>query len=195
MEGEDDGLVGEFHVHHGEGVELLLEGVSLLVLSVQDDLHDRLTVSGELASLARDVDGGDDVVEESLVDRGEGARAGAHLQTLASIVGIDHSPLSDNDNVLLGELLLELLDQTTLDSLDSLPDTGGDVHDDALLAGLDFNFLSGVDGDVLKLGLVVAGGGSLDVNQGLCDIKLELSRGTALLGDLALRSGHSVRNG
>ena len=132
--------------------------------------EDSLVVGGELSSLASDVNGCNNVIEDSLLDGSESAGSGANLDTLTLVIGIKDGSLSYEYDVLLRELLLELLNEPSLNLLDGLPDSSGDMDNDALSTSLDFNFLGRVDGNILKITLVVTGRTGLDVEESLSDV-------------------------
>lgn len=143
--------------------------------------EDGLIVGSELGPLTSNINGCNDIVEDSLLDGCEGAGSGANLDTLTLVISIKDGSLSDEYDVLLGELLLELLNEPSLNLLDGLPDSGGDVDNDALPTGLDLNFLGRVDGNILKITLVVTGRTGLDIEESLSDVKLKSSGSRALL--------------
>ena len=74
------------------------------------------------------------------MDGGESAGAGAHLLGTGSAGGLGHdAALSNEDNVAVRELLLELTGEAALDLVESLQLGDGDEDDNGLLAvaGLD----------------------------------------------------------
>lgn len=88
------------------------------LLLVQDDLESLAAVLLGADTLADDLDGVNEVVEDGVVDSGQGARA----RTLLLLVGagVDRAlragqdaALSNKEDVAVGELLLELTGQAT----------------------------------------------------------------------------------
>jgi hypothetical protein len=78
-------------------------------------LDDLLLVSLDTGALAGDLGGVDQVLEELLVDGGEGAGAGAHLLGTGSAGGLGHdAALGNEDDVAVRELLLELTGESIL---------------------------------------------------------------------------------
>lgn len=106
---EDDVLAAESAVDGREGVELVLKQV--LVLGVKVGLAELGAVLGDAGAAAGDLGREDEVVERSVLDGGQGARAGALLAELgvrlARLLGQD-AALADEDDVLVRQLLLEL---------------------------------------------------------------------------------------
>lgn len=94
------------------------------LLLVQDDLEKLAAVLLRPDALANDLDGVDEVSEDGLVDSGQSARTGALL--LLGRAGVDgalgageDAAGSDEENVAVGELLLELTGEAV----------GSDFHD------------------------------------------------------------------
>ena len=146
--------------------------VGLLVL-VQMDLEEPGAVQLDPDPLADDLGGVDEVVEDGGVHGHEGAGAGPLLLQHVSLAGrLGEDPaLGDEDDMLAGELLLELADQAGLDLLEGLALGHGDEDDDGLLAA-DLDLLGGGDVQLAQLGLEV--GVDLEVEEGLRDRLLEL---------------------
>lgn len=111
----------------------------LLVL-VQMDLDQLGTVELDAHALADNLGGEDEILEDRIVDRGEGSGTGPLLlQGIAGVarrLGQDFA-FADEHNVLAGELLLELAHQTGLDLLESLLLGHRHVDDDGLCAWMD----------------------------------------------------------
>ena len=74
---EDDGAAGEAAVDVGVGVKAVIDSTALLL--VEDDLEGFGAVLLGAQALANDLDGVDEVSQDSVVDGREGARAGALL--------------------------------------------------------------------------------------------------------------------
>ena len=185
FEGEHSGLVGELEVSSRESVELLLNVVAFLLLDIEHNLEHLSAVGRHLDSLASDLMRGDNVVEDGLVDGSQGAGSGSDLDTLASEVLVDHGSVGGENNVLLGELLLELSNQSSVDLGNNSPRLVREVNNDGLSASLDLDLLSSRDDDVLELGLEIAARADLDVEESLSNFELQITRRLATaLNDL-----------
>lgn len=116
---EDDLLAAESAVDGREGVELVLEEV--LVLGVKVGLAELGTVLGNAGAAAGDLGGEDEVVEGGVLDGRESARTGALLAELgvrlARLLGED-TALADENDVLVGELLLELTGEAVISNFE-----------------------------------------------------------------------------
>lgn len=177
---KDNLLASELVVHRLERLELVVDESG--VLGVEEDLLDSGAANLVLDSLANDLGGENQILEESLVHLGQGSRHGSRLrgEELSALLG-QNSSLSKEDNVSVGELLLELSGESLLDLVHG--GEGGDGHkdDQSLLSGRNLELSSRLELEQLELGLEV-GGGVLEVHKGLGDLELEL--GGVLLGDL-----------
>ncbi len=110
----------------------------------------------------------------------EGTRAGALLLDARDAGRLaHHAALSDEEDMAVGELLLELAGEATLDLVESLELGDGDEDDDGLLASLDVNLARGRDLERAELSLEV-GDAVLEVEDSLSDE--ELSRVGRSLG-------------
>lgn len=138
------------------------------LLLVQDDLESLAAVLLGADTLADDLDGVNEVVENGVVYSGQGARARALLLLVGA--GVDRAlgagqdaALSDEKDVAVGELLLELTGQAIqivcqfflslsrsssagmlafvplLDLVEALEERDGDEDDNGLLAVADLN--------------------------------------------------------
>ena len=95
--------------------------VGLLVL-VQVDLEESGAVKTDPGALANDLGGVDQVIEDGVVNSNQGTGHGSLLLKLVGLscwLGQDPS-LGNEDDVLAGELLLQLANQTGLDLLERL---------------------------------------------------------------------------
>jgi hypothetical protein len=108
---EDDSLSGELLVDGAEGVDLVVNTSTLL--GVEEDLDDLVAVLLGADALANDQSRVDKVLQDGIVDSGQSARTGALLlDTAAATGGRKDAALSDEHNVAVGELLLELTSET-----------------------------------------------------------------------------------
>ena len=154
---ERDLLVGKLGVDIGKSVELALH--MGLVLVVQHDLHDPLSIRLDPCPLAKDFCGVHNVIQNGVLYSREGARA--RTRTVGLLVpGVrlakDGSLSNDND-VTSRELLLQLTDQTDLDLVEGFEQLKGNVDDDGLAAAPAVNLLGSRDVEVAKGGLELRG--------------------------------------
>ena len=172
---EDEGnlLVGELAVDCCVGVGA---GLNVgLILGVQVNLDDALAIDLASGALAGDLGGVNNVLEDGILDGGQGAgaRAGGGRAGGALVGVAEDGALSDDEDVAAGELLLELADELLVDLVEGLEELVGDVKDDGLLAGSAVDLLGGGDVEVLEGALEVVGG-HLEVEDLLGDLELEL---------------------
>lgn len=178
--GEDSITTSELLVNSLVGVKAILDG--LLILGVEDDLVLLGTVSLDADALTSDLNGVDHVVKDGVVDGSEGARLRALLggSAVEARSGGEDAALSDNDDLLLGKLLLELTDQLSLDATEVLGQTEGDEDHDNLL-GRENDLLNRRDVQIVQLILPLNLRVVLDVQDVLGDLLLELGGLSSLL--------------
>lgn len=111
---EGDTTAGELAVDLRVGVQAVVDATALLL--VEDDLEGLAAVLLGAETLADDLDGVDEVDQDGVVDGGEGPGAGALL--LLGVAGAggalgagEDLALGDDQDVAVGELLLELTGQ------------------------------------------------------------------------------------
>lgn len=111
---EDDTTAGEALVNLGVGVESVVNTTALLL--VKDDLEGLGAVLFGADTLADDLDGVDEVGQDSIVDSGKSAGTGTLL--LLEVAGAggalgagENAASSEDEDVAVGELLLELTGQ------------------------------------------------------------------------------------
>lgn len=172
---EDEGnlLVGELAVDSCVGVGA---GLNVgLILGVEVNLDDALAIDLASGALAGDLGGVNNVLEDGILDGGQGAgaRAGGGRAGGALVGVAEDGALGDDEDVAAGELLLELADELLVDLVEGLEELVGDVKDDGLLAGSAVDLLGGGDVEVLEGALEVVGG-HLEVEDLLGDLELEL---------------------
>lgn len=114
---EGNGAAGEATVDLAVGIEAVVDTTTLLL--VEDDLEGLGAVLLGAGALADNLDGVDEVGEDGVVDSGQSARAGALLGLGGARVGGalgagQDAALSHEENVAVGELLLELAGKTGL---------------------------------------------------------------------------------
>ncbi|GBE58588.1 oligomerization domain-containing protein, putative [Babesia ovata] len=167
-------LVGELLVHRGEGLQLVLDALVLLVLGVEVDAEHAAAVALHAHDFADNLRGRCDILEDGLMDAGEGPVPGPHAELLAAEVLGEDGALRDEDDVLLG-LLLELDDQASVDAADvgHVHTVGHEDDDSALLEGSHLDLLAVREGDVLDIALELGVAAGLDVYQALGNLLVE----------------------
>lgn len=112
---EGNGAAGEATVDLAVGIEAVVDTTTLLL--VEDDLEGLGAVLLGAGALADNLDGVDEVGEDGVVDSGQSARAGALLglggaRVNGALGAGQDAALSHEEDVAVGELLLELAGQT-----------------------------------------------------------------------------------
>ena len=179
------GLAGDARVNLGERLSLSL-GVVDLAIEVDD--VGLGAARGDADALAGDFRGEDDVVEESLVDGGNGETARSVDERSLGALGllVDDASLGNEDNIRAAEFLLELVDDLGL-NLSELRSEAleGDNNEDGLLVLADLDFLSSGELESLENSLHISGcvGVVHDLDQSLSELSLEFR--SALVVELA----------
>ncbi len=142
---ERDLLVRQLSVNGGIRI-----GASLhvgLIPPVEVHLDDASAVDLAARALAGDLGGVDDVLEDGVLHRREGARTGAQSRRLlgTGVALTEDVALGDDDDVTSGELLLELAHESGLDLLERLLELVRHIHDDGLATGAAIDLLRGGD--------------------------------------------------
>lgn len=111
---EHDPLTGEFPINFGVGVEAEIDAAALLL--VQDDLEHLAAVLAGAGALANDFDRVDDVIEDGVVDGGQGARVGPFLRlrrsrSIAAFGPREDAARGEEEDVAVREFLLEFARQ------------------------------------------------------------------------------------
>jgi hypothetical protein len=112
---EVDTLASEALVDLGVCVQPVVNTTTLLL--VKNDLEDLATVLAGPLALANNLDGVDEVVEDGVVDSGEGSGTRALLllrgaRAVGALGTGEDAAGSDDQDVAVGELLLELTGET-----------------------------------------------------------------------------------
>jgi hypothetical protein len=169
LEEERSLLVGQLPVDSGEGLGL---GLDIgLVLAVQVDLEDSLSVGLDPCSLSYNFSRVADIVQDSILDLGEGTRTRARsLGLCASVVGLSQNGALGNDqNMASREFLFQLSDQSSVDFLEGAQQLVGNVQDDGLLA------TAGID--LLGSGNIKVPQRSLELGRGHLQVEKLLGHG------------------
>jgi len=168
-------LARQLLVDRRKSVDLVLH--SGLLILVQVDFVEARTVELDANALAHDLSGVDEVIQSVLVDSHQGAAPWALLFGVE--LGLSRRlrqdlPLSNDDEVLSAELLLELADESRLDLLELGELWHGHEQDDGLLASRSVHLARARQVQLTQLHLEVTGG--LEVEHGLGDLALQLGR-------------------
>jgi hypothetical protein len=118
---EVDGLAGEALVDLGVGVEPVVDATTLLL--VEHNLEELGAILLGAQTLANNLDGVDEVGEDVVVDGGQSPRAGTLLglggaRAVGALGTGQDAAGSDQENVAVGELLLELTGEAGEISID-----------------------------------------------------------------------------
>lgn len=151
-----------------------------LLLRVQVHLEQPAPVGLVPRPLANNVGGKDQVLQQPLVDGGEGARAGALLRCQAPTLALGRHdpPLRKDNHVLARELLLQLPHQSRLHLVVLGQQAEGHEDDNGALTTRQVHLLGARDGQLTELRLELRRG-SFQVHQRLRDALLQLGGGEA----------------
>jgi len=134
---ERDTAASESLVNLRVGVEAVVDTTTLLL--VKNDLEDLGVVLLGAEALADNLDGVDEIAEDGVVDGSQGARARALLLLGVASTGRafgagQDAARGEDDDVAVGERLLELTGQALLDAVETGQGGDGDKDDNSLLA-------------------------------------------------------------
>jgi hypothetical protein len=134
---EGDGPACESSVDLGVGVESVVYATTLLL--VQDNLQQLAVVLLSAQTLANNLDGVDKVTQDSVVDGSQSPRAGALLllgvaRAGRSLGAGQDAARGEDQDMVVGELLLELTGKALLHTVETGQGGDGDKDDDCLLA-------------------------------------------------------------
>ena len=136
-------LVGQLSVDSGKGFRF---GFNVsLVLAIQVYLQDALSIGLDPCSLSHDFSRVADIVQNGVLDLGEGARTRAgSLGLLVPVVGFSQNGALGNDqDMTSGEFLFQLSYQSSVDFVEGAQQFVWDVKDDGLLSIASVNLLGG----------------------------------------------------
>lgn len=143
---EVDTLASEALVDLGVSVEPVVNTATLLL--VKDNLEDLAAVLAGAETLANNLDGVDEVGEDGVVDSGESSRTGTLLglgraRAIGALGAGKNAARSNDQDVAVGELLLELTGETLLGLVPALEKGNWDKDDDGLatVSDLDLRIL------------------------------------------------------
>jgi len=128
-------LAGQTLVNLGVGVEAVVDAAALLL--VKEDLEDLGAIFLGANTLSNNLDGEDEVGEDGVVHGGEGSAARSLLglsgaAAVAALRAGENATRGNDDDVAVGELLLELTGQSLLAAVPSLEKRNRDEDDDGL---------------------------------------------------------------
>lgn len=132
---------GQFPVDLGVSVESVVHTTTLLL--VQNDLQNLASVLLGSESLSDNLDGVNNILEDSVVDGGQSsaARTLLGLRGAGSVGALgtgQDAARSNEDDMAVGELLLELTGQTLLNLVESGQERDGDEDDDGAFSVANF---------------------------------------------------------
>lgn len=135
---------GKAAVNLGVGVKSVVDTNALLL--VKDNLEQLAAVLLGTDTLANNLDGEAEISQDSIVDSSQSAGAGALL--LLRVAGASRSlgtrqdtTRSEDQDMAVRELLLELTGQALLDAVEALQGRDGDKDDNSLLAVANFELI------------------------------------------------------
>jgi len=167
---EHNVLARQTAVDGRERVELVLERSG--ILRVEQNFEQFRSIDGDSCPLANDFGRVDQVFEDLLVHRREGSATRTLLLDAGSARRLaQHPALSDEDDVPVGELLLQLTGQPLLNLPESLDLRHRDKNDDGLLSAFNIHLARGRDLEWAKLSLEF-GDVVFEIDQGLGDERL-----------------------
>lgn len=135
---KDNLLTGQLAVDGLEGLQLVVNVVS--VLGVQQDLLDLVTTNQVSNSLTDNLSWEDQVLQDLVVDSSQSSRSWSLLSLSRGTTWLwQDSSLSEEDNVTVWELLLELTGQLDLDLVESTERWDWDEDNNGLLVTGDVN--------------------------------------------------------
>lgn len=191
---EGDVAAGEAAVNLGVGVDTVVDASALLL--VKDNLEELAAVLLGADTLANNLDGVAEIGQDGVVDGSQSAGAGTLLLLGVARAGGalgagENAARSEDQDVAVGELLLELTGETLLDAVEALQGRDGDKDDNSLLAVANLD-LAGRDNLQRAEGGLEVGSVGLEVveslSNGLLELRGVLPRG-AVGGDLVLGLG------
>jgi hypothetical protein len=173
---EVDVAASEAAVDLGVSVQAVVDATTLLL--VKDDLEELAAVLLGAETLADNLNGVGEVGQDGVVDSGESAGAGTLLLLGVARAGRalgagQDAARGEDQDVAVGELLLELTGEALLDAVEALQGRDGDKDDNSLLAVANLD-LTGRDELQRAQGDLEIGSVGLEVVQSLSNVLLKL---------------------
>lgn len=183
---KDNLLTGQLAVDGLEGLQLVVNVVS--VLGVQQDLLDLVTTNQVSNSLTDNLSWEDQVLQDLVVDSSQSSRSWSLLSLSRGTTWLwQDSSLSEEDNVTVWELLLELTGQLDLDLVESTERWDWDEDNNGLLVTGDVNLSDGLELKSSQVSLKLWRAG-LQVSESLSNLQLQF--GWLLVQDLSSSGRH-----
>jgi hypothetical protein len=165
-------LVGKLSVDSRKGISPSLN--IGLVLAIEVYLHDTLSVNLDACALSSNLSGVDKIVQNSLMDGSQCARARAgSTRLLVAVVRLsEDGTLGNQENVTAREFLFQLTDKSLVHRFERFSQFVRNIDKDGRSASAAVNFLSGSDVKIPE-GCLELGGGHLKVEKLLSHRGLE----------------------
>lgn len=135
---KDDILTSELLVNSRESINLVFKRGG--ILGIEEDLEGLGAINLLAKSLTDNFSGVDEVIQDSIVDSGQGTRTRTGLLTVvATTRNSQDTTLSNENNVTIRELLLEFTSKTSLNLVETSLARDGDKDDNSLLTSTELN--------------------------------------------------------
>jgi hypothetical protein len=135
---KDNVLASELLVDSRESVDLVFKRSG--ILGIEEDLEGLGAIDLLTESLTNDFGRENEVIQDSVVDSSQSTRSGTRLLGVVTTAGNSQdTTLSNEDNVTVRELLLELTGKTSLNLVESSLARDGDKDDNSLLTGTELD--------------------------------------------------------
>lgn len=123
-----------------------------LITPIKVNLENTTSINLAAGALSGDFSGVHDILQDGILDRGEGTGAGTQSLGLlgASITLSKDVTLGNDDKVLSREFLFQLADETSLDLLEGLLEFVGDINNSGLASASTVDLLGGDDEKITK---------------------------------------------
>jgi hypothetical protein len=150
-------FVGELSVDSSKSISTSLN--ICLVLGVQVDLDNSLSINLHSGSLSNNLGGVNDVIQNSVLNGSQCARSGTGSGGLlvTAVRFSQNSTLSNNQNMASRELLFQLTNKSLLNLIDVLQQFERNVQEDGLASLTAVNLLSCCDVNATKRNLELCG--------------------------------------
>jgi hypothetical protein len=131
-------LASELLVDSRESVNLVFKRSG--ILGIEEDLEGLGAIDLLTESLTNDFGRENEVIQDSVVDSSQSTRSGTRLLTVVTTTGNSQdTTLSNENNVTVRELLLELTSKTSLNLVETRLAGNGDEDDNSLLTGTELD--------------------------------------------------------
>jgi len=138
---EDDVLASEPTIDLAEGIDLVVNTSTLL--GIKENLDNLVAILLRTYTLTNDLSGVDKITEDSVMDGGESSAARTLLlNARAAARKRKDAALSNEDDMAVGKLLLELTGESLLHLMEARQERDGHKYHNSLLAIANFNLSS-----------------------------------------------------